>query len=97
MPPRGNQAIRTLLTKQLHELLRQDGIGIEDIVFALQDACARRVVDLAPPLDPLAVEQFAIAQASVEALAAARLQIVDASRVAKKHADKLIAERKAKT
>lgn len=92
MAKRGNQAVRENLTKQLHVLLGKPGVEIEDVVFALQDACARRVVDLAPPLDPIAVEQLAIAAAAQGALAQAHEAIVAGARAAKKHADRLLRE-----
>lgn len=96
MARRGNQAVRENLTKQLHALLGKPGVEIEDVVFALKDACARRVVDLAPPPDPTAVEQLAIAAAAQQALGHAHEAVVSASRAAKKHADRLIRESLAK-
>ena len=94
MSRRGNAEIRENLTKQLHGLLAKPGVEICDVVFALQDACARRVVDLAPPADPPAVEQLAIAAAAQQALTIAHEAVSGAVRSARKHADRLMSERK---
>ena len=91
--PRRVDPLGEKLTVQLHALLNK-GVAPETVVLALMDACARRVVTLAPPADPHAVEQLAIAQATVVALGDARRAIASATRRAHAHAERLLAKKR---
>jgi hypothetical protein len=57
--------------EELTERLRQNlanGAGIDDVIVALADACARRVVDVSPALNAESASQIAVYASASESL-----------------------------